>query len=46
MMPGGCYEARATLCLKIKEYSVGIEALTAVSMVSLVKTMYELLEGT
>ena len=44
-MPGGCYEAGATLCLKINEYSVGFEVLTVVSMVSVVKTTYELLDG-
>lgn len=45
MVPGGCYEAGATLCLKINECSVGSEVLKVVRKVSVVKTMYELLDG-
>jgi len=45
MMPGGCYKAGATLYLKINKRSVGFEVLTVLSMVSVVKTTYELLDG-
>ena len=44
-MPGECYKAGTTLCLKINECSLGFEVLTVVSMVSVVKTMYGLLDG-
>jgi hypothetical protein len=45
MMPGGCYEAGATLYLKINKCSVGFEVLTVLNMVSVVKNIYELLDG-